>query len=121
MPTLSTADAFDQLTANHRGQHRCTDGIYYGPKDSASDWARCPVNHAASTLADAIVTAHTAPHEAVHDPDVITQVAGAMLSGPLDELDPEQQEAWRMLARLGLEEFCQILDTRRAELALVTT
>jgi hypothetical protein len=93
----------------HHGQHRCEDGNYYGPNEADN----CPIQRTVRVLTDTIDAGRTMPHEAVHDPDVIDLVAGAMLSGPLHELDLEQQEAWRMLARLGLEEFCRVLDALR--------
>lgn len=103
-------ESIEELAAGHVGQHRCTDGVYYRPDQAAE----CPVRIHLALIDTARGAAIEAPHNAVHDPDVITDVAAAMVSGPLDDLDPEQQEAWRSLARLGLEEFCRLLDARRA-------
>lgn len=113
------AIAASELTTDHQGQHRCTNGTYYGPGPSTNPnaWSHCPTNVAVYLLVETIATERKRPHEAVHDLDVINEVAGAMLSGPLSELDPEQQEAWRQLARLGLEEFCRLLDVRRDDTA----
>lgn len=109
--TDPVAIAASELTTTHTGQHRCTNGHYYG----AGDWTSCPTNAAVNLLVDTVTDTRQAPHTAVHDPDVIDLVAGAMLSGPMHELDPEQQDAWRGLARLGLEEFCRLLDALRAD------
>lgn len=106
----AAAQALIELTRGHGEQHRCTDGTYYGP----TQFNGCPINGHGTILLEALTAARQEAHTAVHDPDVVEDVAAAMLSTPLTELDPESQDAWRQLARLGLEEFCRLLDVLRA-------
>lgn len=110
-PDFPSAHVYlDTLANQHHGQHRCpADSRYWRPDET------CTVLSQVGALHETLDAAKQEAHTAVHDPAVVSAVAAAMLSGPLEDLAADQQEAWRALARLGLEEFCHVLDLRRAE------
>lgn len=104
--TISTADAYDALTGHHRGQHRCDDGNYYGPKV----WAECPMNVNASVLSLAMVDERNRVHEAAHNDDAVRAVAEGMTGLVMAELSDEDRQGWMMTARMAIEALAAHLD-----------
>lgn len=111
----------EETASHHRYGHHCHDGGWYNQRTGAG--IPCGVVTALEVAAADVAQLHTQVHEAAHSPEQVDTVAAAMLSTPLDELDPEQQEGWRHLARLAIEALAADLDRdllleARAESAL---
>lgn len=104
------AHAANALTANHRGQHRCTDSIYYGPRDAGT----CPVQAAVQVLCDTIDQTRALPHTACHDDPTMYAVAESMSGIPLREVpcsvDADVRLGWLAMARYGTEALAAALD-----------
>lgn len=100
------AHAAEALTANHRGQHRCTDSIYYGPRDAGT----CPVSTAVQVLCDTIDVTKVLPHTAVHDTEHVDLVMLGMTGLVAADLEPDDRDAWRLSVRLALETHAALLD-----------
>jgi hypothetical protein len=107
-PTL-IYDRLDTLAGAHRSGHRCQDGQWYNPNAGAR--TPCPVSLSLAEVRQEVEAQHASVHEAAHDPETVEHVATAMLSGsPLGDLDPEQADGWRHLARLAIEALAEHLD-----------
>lgn len=104
--TMTTADAYDALTGHHRGQHRCDDGAWYGPRD----WQSCPMHRAATALTDRIVEVRDRVHEAAHDPDAVRAVAEGMTGLVMAELGEDDRHGWEATARMAIEALAAHLD-----------
>lgn len=109
--------ALNALATGHRGQHRCpVDSRYWRPNESCTVLANVAEVLEGLLLAEVATASLTsAPHEAVHDSDVIEDVARTTF-GYVDwsDLPDAEREAARLQTRLGLEEFCRLLDVKRA-------
>lgn len=105
---LATA-AIDAVRLDHTNGHTCTDGKWYNPR--AGTRSKCQtLTHL--DLAHLQVTALGAQvHAAAHTPRHVDAVAGALVATPLPELSPENVEAWRGLARQGIEALAYSLET----------
>lgn len=103
---MTPADANEALTGHHRGQHRCDDGRYYGPKQ----WAECPMNKAAAVLSLAIIDERQRVHDAAHDDDAVTAVAEGMTGFVMAELSEDDAHGWRLTARMAIEALAAHLD-----------
>jgi hypothetical protein len=107
LPDLDkAAHAAEALTVGHRGQHRCTDSIYYGPRDAGD----CPVSAAVQVLADTIDQVRALPHTAVHDAEHVDLVALGMTGLVMADLAPEDRDGWRLTVRNALEAHAALLD-----------
>lgn len=106
------AHAAEALTTGHRGQHRCTDSVYYGPQDTRT----CPVAHAVQTLCDTVDQTRALPHLACHTLGAVEAVAQAMCQHPdgtdvpLTDLDYLQRAWWLRKAQQAMEAHAALLD-----------
>lgn len=97
----------------HRGGHLCADNSVSQPRwfnERAGAKQPCPTHRWLTDALTQVEHLHAQVHEAAHTPETVDAVAAAMLSTPLTELDPEQQEGWRHLARLAVEALAYQLD-----------
>lgn len=107
-PTL-IFDHLDALAAPHRSGHRCLDGAWYNPHAGAR--RPCPHSLSLAEVRQEVEDLHQSVHAAAHDPEAVEHVAAGMLAGtPLADLDPEQAEGWRHMARLSVEALAEHLD-----------
>lgn len=98
----------ETTASHHRYGHHCHDGQWYNQR--TGDRTPCQVVTDLETAAAEVTHLHTQVHQAAHTPEQVDVVAAALVSTPLEELDPEQQEAWRHLARLAIEALAAELD-----------
>lgn len=102
-------DHLDALASPHRSGHRCLDGAWYNPNAGAR--TPCPASLSLAEVRQEVEDLHQGVHAAAHDPEAIEHVAAGMLAGtPLADLDPEQAEGWRHMARLAVEALAEHLD-----------
>ena len=104
--TMTPADAVETLTGQHQSQHRCDDGIHYGPKA----FHKCPMNRAAATLTDAITAERARVHAAAHDPDAVCAVAEGMTGLTMADLTADDRQGWELTARMAIEALAAHLD-----------
>lgn len=116
-PDLALA-AIDAVRADHAHGHTCTDGKWYNPhagtRTSCQVWRHLDVARVQVYLLGQQI------HAAAHTPRHVDAVAAALIATPLAELSPDNQEAWRGLARQGIEALAYSLEnndqlTQRAE------
>lgn len=100
------AHAAEALTREHRGQHRCTDSVYYGPRDAD----RCPVSSAVQVLCDTIDQVRALPHQACHDTEHVDLVLLGMTGLAADTLAADDRDAWRLTTRQALETHAALLE-----------
>lgn len=108
-PTEAALSAVRALEQPHRYAHTCDDR----EQPPGVRWYRngdpCPAWDDLQTIRASLEHLHEAVHTAAHTPATVDTVAAAMLSGPLSELDTEQQDGWRHLTRLALERLSEVL------------
>jgi hypothetical protein len=105
-PLLTPSEAAENLTGHHRGQHRCDDGRWYGPRE----WQTCPMHVAAGALLDAIDAERRRVHEAAHDADAVRVVAEGMTGLVMAELSADDAHGWQTTARMAIEALAGHLD-----------
>lgn len=110
-PTQEALDAVRALEEPHRYAHRCNDQVWWRNDQT------CPVLTESAIVRASLEHLHERVHVAAHTPTTVDTVAAAMLSGPLTDLDPEQQDAWRQLTHLALERLSEVLDRDPADAA----
>lgn len=100
--------AIDAVRADHAHGHTCTDGKWYNPH--AGSRTPCAVlghlNTAYTQTQALAAQVHLAAHTARH----VDAVAAALVATPLAELSADNQEAWRGLARQGIEALAWSLE-----------
>lgn len=115
LPDYTTADtALTALAEPHGAQHRCTDGRYYTPRETAL----CPVNVRLGVLRTTLDHARSVAHRACHDTAHITAVAEGMTGLTMSELESEDREGWMLATRHALETHAALLDGVTAEQAV---
>lgn len=90
----------------HQGGHSCADTSVSQPRwfnDRAGARESCPTRRHLLTALEQVQHLHDQVHEAAHTPVTVYEVASAMVSTSLSDLDPEQAEGWLHLARLAIE------------------
>lgn len=99
----------DAAAGPHRSGHRCLDGQWYNPHAGAR--TPCPTAVTLAAAREDVARLHAAPHAAAHDAEAVDRITEAMLAGtPLADLDPEQADGWRHLARLAVEALAEHLE-----------
>jgi len=102
-------EAIALIAQPHQGQHRCVNGIYFRPTET------CVMVSRLRLLTDTLAAAEQEAHNAVHDPDVLGDVARTTFGyADWPALTDEQRDAAVAQTRAGLEEFCRVLDLLRA-------
>jgi hypothetical protein len=102
----AATDAADHLLTGHTGQHRCTNGHYYGPREATN----CPTQTAVATLTGTLEEARVLPHVAVHDTEHIDLVMLGMTGLVAGDLEADDRDAWRTSVRNALETHAALLD-----------
>lgn len=117
-PTQEALDAVRALEEPHRYAHHCW--THPTPPQETRWWRngdRCPAWDDLQTIRASLEHLHERVHASAHTPATVDTVAAAMLSGPLSDLEPDQQDAWRQLTRLALERLSEVLDRDPADAA----
>lgn len=121
MQPTRALSAIESVAHRHRGGHRCIDGNWYN--DNAGARVACGTLTALRGAADDVRRLHAQVHDAAHDPEAVDAVMSAMLSTPVEDIDPGERDPWRHLTRLAIEGLAHHLDqdtspeARRAEAA----
>jgi hypothetical protein len=110
--------AIDAVRADHAHGHTCTDGKWYNPL--AGSRTTCQVLAHLNTARQQLDRLAAQVHDAAHTARHVDAVAAALVATPLAELSPDNQEAWRGLARQGIEALAYSLEnndqlTQRAQ------
>lgn len=100
--------AIDAVRADHLHGHTCTDGKWFNPH--AGSRTACPVLCHLNTALAQVTGLGTQVHDAAHQARHVDAVAAALIATPLAELSPDNQEAWRGLARQGIEALAWSLE-----------
>lgn len=110
--------AIDAVRADHAHGHTCSDGKWYNPH--AGTRTRCQTAVHLDTASNQVTLLGTQVQVAATQTRHIDAVAAALVATPLAELSPDNQEAWRGLARQGIEALAWSLEnndqlTQRAQ------